>query len=331
MERRHPGAPAVRIVIVGAGAVGSILAAHLARGGEEVVCVARGRRAAQLREHGIRITGLKTMNVPVEVVEDTRTLRHTDVLAIATKSYDSESALASVAHMDVRYALSLQNGVYKDEQVARVFGAARTLGAVAAFGGEVMPDGELVWTIYEQLNLGVLPHGRTPEVDAIGAAIGRHFRCEVSPNILTVEWSKYVIFVGLLALSVITRLETYRMLQDPDLAVFITTLYREMAALAAKLGIPLEDGGAMSRIRTVTSLPFDEAVEDVRRSGAELEARGATRHKVSTLQDIEHGRRLEIEEILGYALRKGAELGVPLPTVDMCYRVLTGIDRQLAT
>jgi ketopantoate reductase len=44
---------------------------------------------------------------------------------------------------------------------------------------------------------------------------------------------------------------------------------------------------------------------------------------------VERGRRLEIEEILGYVVRKGAEFGLPLPTVTTCYRLLAGIDRSL--
>ena len=58
-----------------------------------------------------------------------------------------------------------------------------------------------------------------------------------------------------------------------------------------------------------------------------LAARGATGHKVSTLQDIEHGRRLEIDEIMGYAVRKAGQLGLSLPTVETCYRLVAGFDR----
>jgi 2-dehydropantoate 2-reductase len=58
-----------------------------------------------------------------------------------------------------------------------------------------------------------------------------------------------------------------------------------------------------------------------------MQAQGATAHKVSMLQDLERGRRLEVEETLGYAVRKGAELGLQLPTVETCYRLIRGIDR----
>jgi len=75
-------------------------------------------------------------------------------------------------------------------------------------------------------------------------------------------------------------------------------------------------------------VPLDEAVAAIRHFGTVMEAR-APAHKLSTLQDLERGRRLEVEETLGYAVRTGAELGIPLPTMDTCYRLIAGINRSL--
>jgi 2-dehydropantoate 2-reductase len=320
----------MRVVIVGAGAVGSILAAKLAAGGLDVTCVARGMRAKQLREQGLHIEGLQKLQVPVKVAENPQEVREADVLAIATKSYDTAAALSSVSHVKVGFAMGLQNGVYKDEQVARCFGAGKTLGAVAAFGGELAADGVVHWTVYEHLCLGVLPGGASESVDAIGNAFnGAGFRTVVSREIQSIEWSKYVVFVGLLPLAALARLETHRMLRDPDLARIAVLLYREMGQLAARLGIELEDHGAMARVKTIIGLGIEEAVADLQQSGIALAARGATGHKVSTLQDIEHGRRLEIDEIMGYAVRKAEEAGLRLPTVELCYRMVAGLDRAL--
>jgi ketopantoate reductase len=59
-----------------------------------------------------------------------------------------------------------------------------------------------------------------------------------------------------------------------------------------------------------------------------MEVQGRTQ-KVSALQDLERGRRLEVQEILGYAVRKSLELGILLPTIDTCYRLIAGINRSL--
>jgi ketopantoate reductase len=138
-----------------------------------VTLVARGERGAQLREQGLRIAGLEVLSTPVRVVEDAGGIDDTDVLAIATKSYDAQAGLESVRHVRVGYAMGLQNGVYKDEQVARVFGEEKTLGAVAAFGGELMADGVVNRTVYEHYCVGMLPAGASAAVDAIGEVFNR--------------------------------------------------------------------------------------------------------------------------------------------------------------
>jgi ketopantoate reductase len=73
----------------------------------------------------------------------------------------------------------------------------------------------------------------------------------------------------------------------------------------------------------------EEAVAGLHHIGETMEAQGSAAHKISTLQDLERGRRLEVEETLGYAVQKGMELDVWLPTVETCYRFLTGINRHL--
>ncbi len=150
--------------------------------------VARGERGAQLREQGLRIAGLEVLSTPVRVVEDAGGIDETDVLAIATKSYDAQAALEIVRHVHVGYAMGLQNGVYKDEQVARVFGEEKTLGAVPAFGGELMVDGVVHWTVYEHLCIGVLPAGALAAVDAIGEVFNRAgFRTVVSHQMQSIS------------------------------------------------------------------------------------------------------------------------------------------------
>jgi 2-dehydropantoate 2-reductase len=102
---------------------------------------------------------------------------------------------------------------------------------------------------------------------------------------------------------------------------------RELGAIAARLRIPLDDAGPLP-IRAVCDGTLPEAIEQVRRFGV-LMAERAPAHKISTLQDLERGRRLEVEETLGYAVRKGEELGIPLPALETCYRLLSGINRHL--
>src|SRR5437773_12498224 len=101
----------MHIVILGAGALGTVLGAHLARAGEDVTLIARGQRAAYLQGHGATITGLVDFTVPVRVDTDPQQVHNVDVLIVTVKTYDMEAALASVKHLDVGSVLSIQNGV----------------------------------------------------------------------------------------------------------------------------------------------------------------------------------------------------------------------------
>lgn len=318
----------MKIVVLGAGAIGSIIGGHLAHAGEDVIFIARGQRAAFLQQHGIVVTGLVDFTVPVTVTTHPHEVRVADVLLVTVKTYDTEPALANLRHLRVHSVLSVQNGVLKNEQLARIFGWEHVLGAAAVVSGEVLPDGAVRFTLNDRLALGELPEGTSERAQGLAATLVRAgLRAEVSPHIQTVEWSKYVLFVGGMALATLTRLATAKFLSDPDGALLMARLMRELGDIATRLEIPLEDAGLMP-IKTLCGGSLSEAVEHVKRVGAVMSER-APAHKMSTLQDLERSRRLEVEETLGYAVRRGAELDVPLPTVETCYRLLAGVNRHL--
>jgi 2-dehydropantoate 2-reductase len=320
----------MRIVILGAGALGSIIGAHLQRSGVETVLVARGERAGFLAEHGVRITGLEDFTCEVPVVSRPEEAPDADVLLVTVKTYDTEAALAGLRHAKFGSVASLQNGVLKDEQLAAAFGPGATFGAIADLSGELNVDGSVLFTRNVGLHFGELPTGVSPRVKVLVAALEQAgIRAFASERIRTLEWSKYVPWMGLVSLSVLSGQLTHRMLQDPDLAALQVTVVREAAGLAAAVGVELQDLGGPLIARTLSTLRYDEAVGSVIAAGQAFEAAGVTGHKMSALQDAERGRRLEVEETLGYAARKGAELGVAVPTLEVCYRLLSAINRQV--
>ena len=121
----------MKIVILGAGALGSLFGAHLASAGEDVTLIARDARAKAIHDHGVTVTGLANLTVPVHVTARPQELQQADALLVTVKTYDMEPALESVAHLRVGGALSVQNGLVKNEQLARRFGWEKTLGAAA--------------------------------------------------------------------------------------------------------------------------------------------------------------------------------------------------------
>src|SRR5262245_36157369 len=232
----------MKIVILGAGALGTVLGAHLARAGEDVALIARGQRAAYLQEHGATITGLVDFTVPITVVTDPQQVHEADVLMVTVKTYDMDAALASVKHLDVGSVLSIQNGVLKNEQLAQTFGWAKVLGAMAAFSGAVLPTGTVRFTVNQGLYLGELLEGTFTRVQTLGDTFVRAgILVQVTPSIQSFEWAKYLAFVSWMAPAVLTRLETYKFLQEAQTASIVAAILHEMTQLATRRAIVMED------------------------------------------------------------------------------------------
>lgn len=317
----------IEFAIVGAGALGSILAAHLVRNGHSVALLARGARAKHVQEQGLRIKGLSEFSTPVEVLTDPARLREAGTLVIATKTPGSEQTMDSLRHVSVDRALSLQNGVMKDDLLSQTFGRERTLGALADTSGELLASGDVLFTRNVNLFVGELDGAMSDAARGIVKAIDdAGIRATLVPDVVSREWSKFVCWVGFVSLSLTTRAKTWLFASDPDSALLMVRLTREAASLAQALNIPLTDDRALLPIRTVLEGSNAEAIEAVRKVGADYQAR-APEHRMSSLQDLLGGRPLEIHETLGYAVRKAKELGLPVPLLGDFYSLLSAIDR----
>jgi 2-dehydropantoate 2-reductase len=312
--------------ILGAGAMGSIVGAHLTRAGHKVAMLARGRRAQQLQEHGITVRGLSDFATPVTVLSNPEHLAAAHTLIVATKTPGTAAALASLTHARFGAALSIQNGPLKNEILAQAFGAPQVLGALADTSGELLPDGAVLFTRNVNIMVGELPHGDSERARHIAAALdAAGVRAASTTQILTLEWSKFCSWVGLMSLAVTTRAPTWKYLSDADSALVLARLVREMGRLAAALGIELSDR-AILPTASLCAGSESEAVEILTRTGAHYRAT-APAHRMSALQDVEAGRPLEVNETLGYALEKSRQLGLDLRLLD-CFRHLIGaIDR----
>ena len=318
----------MEFVILGAGALGSVIAGHLARTGEDVSLISRGARARYLREQGITVTGLAEFTVECRVITDPRDIQQADVLIVAVKTYDTASALESVRHLEVPVVLSLQNGVLKDDQLAETFGYQNTLGAAAFTSAELTAEGPVQFTFSQGFHVGELPEGSSERVQRLAEVLlAAGIQAEVSPHIRTTEWSKFAAWVGCIASSVLTRLATHKFLSDSDGAIVCSRLIRETGSLAVKQGISLEDKPPFL-VKTICSVSEEESVEKTREMGAIFKAQAPT-HRMSTLQDLERGRRLEVEETLGYVVTRAREEGIAVPTVETCYRLINGINGSL--
>ena len=191
-------------------------------------------------------------------------------------------------------------------------------------------DGSVHFTRNEGLYLGDLPDGLSEGTRALVSILdGAGIKTIASERIRSVEWSKYATWLGLTAVSVLSRLYTHELYQDDGLDELQTTLTREAVALATALDIDVMDLGGLIFPKTMSMAPTDECVAVLKKAGAAMEASGTVTHRMSALQDLLRGRQLEIEETYGYAVSKARELGVPMPAMETCYKLLAGINHNL--
>lgn len=318
--------PQVEFAILGAGAIGSIIGAHLARAGHSVVMLARERRARQVQGEGLRIQGLVEFSVPVQTLSDASQLRAADVLIVAMKTSGTAAALEPLRRADINVAFSIQNGLMKNEQLVAAFGADRVLGSLANTSGELLSSGEVLFTRNVNLLIGELAGGESLRAQQIARTLDASgVRSDAVPDILSREWSKFASWAGFMVLSVATRAATWKYLVDPDSALLLARLVREVGTLAGACGIQLTDQSLLP-VASMCRNSEQQAVEVVRNAGREFMA-NAPHHRMSSLQDLEAGRPLEIEETLGHAVRKAAELKLSLPLLETFHHLALGIDR----
>src|SRR5262249_48358973 len=148
--------PEFDFAVLGAGAIGSIIGAHLARAGHGVVMLARGERAAPLGRSGLPIRGLAAPTTPGETLTDSPPLQGARTLIVATKTPGPAAALEPLRSAQFDVTLSIQNGPLKNELLAAAFGAERVLGALADTSGELLPGGEVLFTRNVSLYVGEL-------------------------------------------------------------------------------------------------------------------------------------------------------------------------------
>lgn len=319
--------PAVEFTVLGAGAIGSILSAHLACAGRSVAVLARGQRAQQIQREGLRITGLAEISTPVPVLTDPSQLRETQVLIVATKASGTAAALQALRHIKVGTAFSIQNGLLKNELLAETFGQERVLGALANISGELRASGEVQLTRNVNVLVGEPAGGLSPRAQRIAQIVDDSgVRATAVPDIVAQEWSKFVSWVGLVCMSLTTRSETWRFLSDADCALVLVRLVREVATLAEAHGIELPDDRSVLPLQTIIESPVYEAVTAIQRAGDAFRAK-APGHRISALQDLEAGRPLEVEETLGHALRLAQRLQLQLPLLEAFYHLAAAIDR----
>ncbi len=319
----------MKTVIVGAGALGSVLGGYFAQVGVDVTLVARKAHAEAIRRDGLWIGGRRGEQIVrnLTATADPAEVTSADLLILGVKSYDTVETLASLKHLrgKVGAAISVQNGGGKDEALEEAFGREAVVGAATLVGAAMPEPGRVIHTNDGWTWVGELDGRTTPRVEQMAELFRKaKLPIEVRSDIRTAIWCKLNQMVPAAALSCVSRLFIHQIYLDRGLASLFVELSREVARVAERLGIPLDDFRGFE-VKTVCSGRLEEAVESVIRRGQVMRERGMTGVKISTLQDLERGKRTEADQTIGYVVRLARDQGVALPTLELLYRIIRSL------
>jgi 2-dehydropantoate 2-reductase len=316
------------VVIVGPGGIGGTFAALLTRSREcHVTVLGRpGAHADAMRERGLRLEGLDSFVVPVEVIDDAARIENCDVMIYAVKAQDSGDTLAATAHIEVRdFATSIQNGVVKDDLLVRTFGRSKVIGALAVVAGERSAPGVIRWTYDGATRFGELDGHRSDRVDWLVERCARAgLRTEASTEISSATWTKLVGWSPIGLLATLSRQTNAEILSNELLATAYIGMVHELAELAGANEVPLLDLGPFE-VQTWLAATAADAIQRVMTSPL---ARGQSTH--SALQDVQRGEMTEFEAILGPLLADASTRKIPMTRTRTLYAALMGLERSLS-
>lgn len=295
---------------MGAGAVGGYFGALLHRGGLDVTLIARGRHLEAIKAHGLRIKSTQgDLTVPAKAVGDPRAVGPVDLILFCVKSYDTESAARQCLPIvqESTAILCLQNGVDNEEKIAMVAGGEKVLGGVAYIGAGVSEPGVVVHTAEGRIVFGEMRGGVSERVRCLEQIFrDAGFPAEVSSNIQAILWGKLCWNAAFNALNTLVGGDVRVLVERPETRTLARQAMEEVRAVANANNVPLSADLA-ERLLTWTDT-----------------AAGAM--KTSTRQDLEAGKRLEVEALNGAVVRKGEAAGVPTPFNFALYALLKAID-----
>ncbi|MEZ5450669.1 MAG: 2-dehydropantoate 2-reductase [Thiolinea sp.] len=321
----------MKIAIIGAGAVGCLLGARLGRAGHEISFIARGATLKALQQRGVGLqddSGLQFQ--PVTAVQNPAELLPQDLIILAVKG---PSLLAIVdlvqplltPHNRVLVAMNgvpwwffnglggelsdniLQSLDPQGELAAKI-PAAQVMGCVVHLACSSPEPGVSLNRFGNDLIIGQPDGQSSPETQAVYAALGAaDFKVNLSPRIQQDIWYKLWGNMTMNPVSALTRATTDQILADPLVREFCSQAMNEAAAIGERIGCPIE-----------------QSAEDRHAVTLKLGAM-----KTSMLQDVERGRELEVEAIIGAVHEIALKTGVNAPAIAALYGLVRLLGRSL--
>ncbi len=325
----------MKFAIVGAGAIGGYLGARLAIGGEVVTFIARRQNLEAIGARGFKLIaedGREETASDVRAFEDTAEAGPQDVILLTVKAHQVAAVapqLEALCQPDTAI-VTMQNGIPwwyfhnhggelegrpvtaadPDGSIGRHIDPNRIIGSVVYPAAELVSPGVVRVVEGNRFTLGELDGATTPRVRAISEALTRAgFKAPVTSDIRSEIWLKLWGNLSFNPISALTHATLVDLCQFPLTRALAAAMMTEAQAIAEKLGVTFR-------------VALEKRIAGAERVGA---------HKTSMLQDIEHGRAIEIEALVGSVAELGRMTATPTPHIDAVYACASLLARTLAT
>ncbi|HEX5327127.1 MAG TPA: 2-dehydropantoate 2-reductase [Acetobacteraceae bacterium] len=306
----------MKVAVFGAGAIGGLLGAKLAAAGTDVTFVARGPHLAAMQANGVRlISGGETITLHPRCVGDAAEAGVHDYVIVTLKAHSLPAAAPQIARMlgpDSALVTGI-NGVpywyfyglespHRDRRVQSVdpggrlwdiLPPAKAIGCVVYPAAEVIEPGVIHHSYGDRFSLGEPDGSRTPRIEALSKLlIGAGLKAPIRPRIRDEIWVKLWGNLAFNPISALTTSTLDRVTGEPELRALCRAMMLEAKVTAEALGI---------RFVIDVEKRIDGAAE-------------VGEHKTSMLQDLERGRPMEIDALLGAVVELGEMVSQPMPT-----------------
>ncbi|MEO7728827.1 MAG: 2-dehydropantoate 2-reductase [Burkholderiales bacterium] len=337
-----PDLKALRLAVLGAGAVGGYIGGHLARAGYRVALVDTwAEHVEHIKAHGIRLTDpLGSIVIPAEAMHLHQVQAFVrdpvDIAFVCTKSYDTAWTTKMIApYLSANgFIVSVQNSLNEDE-IAAIVGADRTLGCIAStISVSVTGPGAIErartpgGAAYTVFSVGEM-HGRvTPRAQAVADILASVDSSKVTNNLWGERWAKLVtnsMHHGILGSAGITD---HQLMQNAPTRLLAIRCAGEAIRVARALGHDLEPVLRMPVSLWSAAADGDPAaLNEIEAGWKKWMERSKEPHQGSVGHDLAKGRRTEIDYTCGYVASKGEEVGQPAPTQAALAALIKRIER----
>jgi 2-dehydropantoate 2-reductase len=291
----------MRLLVVGAGSTGGYFGGRLAQAGRDVTFLVRPARAAQLRENGLRITsphGDATLR-PEAVMAGAIT-QPFDAVLLTVKGFHLDATLEDIAPAvgPETMILPVLNGMRHMDVIARRFTPHNLLGCVLKVSTVLEDDGRIVQLLpFQELAYGERDGSVTSRIKAVDAFMqGADIGARLSGEIGREMWEKWIMLASLGAVTCLMRGTVGEIEACPGGAAFALQVLDEVVAIVRAVGEP----------------PSEAFLEAARQ---QLTARGSG-FASSMSRDLQRGRPVEVEQIIGDLMDRGAKAGVAAPLLS---------------